>query len=612
MIVSNTIRAIPPICILVLCLFFPAGCDRGTSINPTLIWADSLMTDNPDSAGILLQDLHSRIPGFSKEERAYYCLLQSQAEYQTGKVTSDSLIKVAVSYYEKSSDRILLAKSYLYLGKINTLLKNDSAALIYYIKAIECVPHESNEKLSADIYYSIGSIYLMQNLPDQSLQEFKKAWTYMEKAKAQSSLRFYLLRNMGRAYALQSILRKSDPADADRAISFYEKALESVTSAPQTTEIRTAYRELALLYSDKKNYDKALECLRNGSNTSDTNELYSSSGKKAWIYAKMGKLDSAYSLARKNTEDPNIYGKTTAYTLLFEIERKRGRPERALPYVDTLGILNDSIFRYIIPERIIEIQRRYNNEKLRAEKAEVEMEYEKEKSHSLKITIMVILLLISGAVYFTYVYLRQKRLQHSILEQKNELLLLKQQIQVWGRQIEMSRKRTQALQQEKQQVENNLNLIFLEKEKILNEKEDELVLLRKQEEEWLDKKNRYEALCFSEFKKQFSARSFSRKIPAFGATKVITEELSESLQRQLLSVMDETCCNFATRIYDLTQESPDKTCLCCLLKLQVKPRYIMVLCGLSKEVYSKRCQRLAENLTGQSNMQALKAYLYSF
>ena len=125
----------------------------------------------------------------------------------------------------------------------------------------------------------------------------------------------------------------------------------------------------------------------------------------------------------------------------------------------------------------------------------------------------------------------------------------------------------------------------------------------------MTQKAKYEEMCFVEFKKLFLSFSLARKIPAFGVEKVITDCLNAHSQKQLMDIMDEICCNFASRLYARLQESTEKTCLCCLIKLQVKPRYIMILCNLSKEAYYKQCQRIAENLVGKGNVSALKDYL---
>ena len=411
-------RFLPFICFLLTCISFPGGCGKKTGVDPVLARADTLMNVDHDSAEALLRSMHPRLSAFSEEEKAYYYLLRTQADYQTGNVVSDSLIKEAAGYYEKSPDRAKLAKAYLYLGKVNTALKNDSAALIYYIKAAERATADNDAKLLVDIHNCTGYIYLMQNLPEQALLRFRKAWHCMEASQEQKQFRFYLLRNMARSFSLQNLLGPSPGTYVDSAVIYFEKALSDSSSLHSREDICIVYRELSLLYTKMNNYGKALDCIRKGT---DPDDPFSSSGRKAWIYAKMGKPDSAYALARKNTEDPNIYGKTTAYTLLFEIERMRGRPERALAYVDTLGILNDSIYKYVIPERIIEIQKRYNDEKLRAEKAEVEAEYEKEKSRSLKITLMVVLLMIAGAVFIAYTFTTIKVL--FIGRNKNMLLL---------------------------------------------------------------------------------------------------------------------------------------------------------------------------------------------
>lgn len=599
----------PVIHIVCLCLILMSACQKERVFNDTLNRVSLLSELYPDSAAEQLSRLAPEIGSLTEGERAFYCLLKTKVHVH-GKmpVNSDSAVDVAIDYYRKTQDSPKLAQAYYYKGLMHS--QSDSTAMLHFIKAKHEAERCGDNLLSMKICNNLSIIYLFQNLPDYTLQELDNAQQYMEKASCQSRYQPFILRNRARAYNLKNILTPGrDKSYVDTAILLYNQALAAVTDSTSKDLVKSVHKELSTIYSYRNDSQKAFSYLNACIDSSDLVLYYNS---KADIFMNMNELDSAYLYLQKCISDPRFYVKCATYDKLYRIEKKNRNVLKALEYADSLLALNDSLIAITIPDKVVEIQRKYNNERLRAEKAYLEISYEKEKSRSLIVSFAVLVLLFIGTYIYIYSYLKKKKLQQSLLEHKNELLLLKQKIQQWDQQVKIGQEIISRLEKEKKKVQGDLNLVTKEKEILLKEKEEELAHYHRQENDILVQRVKYEELCFVEFKKLFLSSALARRIPAFDSDKIVTDRLSSNMQQQLMAVMDEVCCNFASRLYALLQESTEKTCLCCLIKLQVKTKYILILCDLSKEAYYKQCQRMAEHLTGKSSISSLKEYLNSF
>lgn len=597
-------------CILCFFIILTSACgDRTHYLLPELVTIDSIAEEQPTRAESLFLQLPAGIKNMTQENRAFYNLLQTKIEILLDKkIVSDSIINTVIDYYEKVHDDHLLSYAYYYKAKISLFSEVYPLAILYALKGLDKARITGNYKLMALIHDHLGGIYLFQNLPQNALQEFRQAYTLIDKIPHKYYYQPLFMRNMARAYNLGNILNPAKNGfNGDSAIIYYNKALTYRTDSTPPYVSTSIYRELATIYTLRNEYQKAMDYLEASKDSNDLNVYYS---KKADLFMDTEQLDSAGFYIQKCISDqPRLYTKHSIYSKLLRIEKHRGGFQKALEYADTLLLISDSMIAHTIPEEMINIQKKYNEEKLRSEKANLQVKYEKEKSHSLLVSFIVVVLIFLSTYIYIYGYLKKKKLQQSLLKQKNELLLLKQKTQQWTRQVELSQKKIQELILEKKQIKSDLHIIEKEKEFILKSKDEELSHYRKQENDLLTQKAKYEEMCFVEFKKLFLSFSLARKIPAFGVEKVITDCLNAHSQKQLMDIMDEICCNFASRLYALLQESTEKTCLCCLIKLQVKPRYIMILCNLSKEAYYKQCQRIAENLVGKGNVSALKDYL---
>lgn len=128
-----------------LCFLLGVGClcsckKTTSSICSLLLTADSLMWAKPDTALLLLEQVATpqKLRG---ADRALYALLMTQARYKSCKLLgNDSLIKIAVDYYEGTKDWEKLAKAHFYWGCIYMEQQELPKAIELYLKAIDVMP----------------------------------------------------------------------------------------------------------------------------------------------------------------------------------------------------------------------------------------------------------------------------------------------------------------------------------------------------------------------------------------------------------------------------------------------------------------------------------------
>ena len=129
-----------------------SGCDRKTNFR--LAAADSLMEVRPDSALEILDSVDSK--SLSGENRAYYALLLTKAQYKNYiTITSDSLINIALDYYD-SGDRHI--EALIYKGAALQDMGLTTEAIDCYKKAESLIP-EDNYELLGYVNMRLGSLY---------------------------------------------------------------------------------------------------------------------------------------------------------------------------------------------------------------------------------------------------------------------------------------------------------------------------------------------------------------------------------------------------------------------------------------------------------------------
>ena len=90
--------------ILYFCLSSLIACRQTTTIAPVLHQAETFMSESPDSALLLLEAIQSPEKQ-SAEDYATWCLLLTQARDKNYlEHTSDSVINIAIDYFEHTNN----------------------------------------------------------------------------------------------------------------------------------------------------------------------------------------------------------------------------------------------------------------------------------------------------------------------------------------------------------------------------------------------------------------------------------------------------------------------------------------------------------------------------
>jgi hypothetical protein len=197
-------------------------CTKGVSMEE-LVRAEKQMEANPNSALAVLNSIRSP-QKMSKAHYAEYCLLLTEARDKNYyRFTSDSLIRVAVAYYEGMKDNRKLPKAYYYRGRVCQELKEIAGLYIdlgEYGEAASCL-------------YKVARLMPDKSAPDQLKLTY--AHFYQQTGKSDSAL-YYL----NQSIQSENIYTK--------AASYYR--LYQIAKAGQNYRQALAYADTCHLYKD--------------------------------------------------------------------------------------------------------------------------------------------------------------------------------------------------------------------------------------------------------------------------------------------------------------------------------------------------------------------------
>lgn len=372
---------------VIACLMI-VSCRENPDVVHTLASADKLMeTQMPDSAYQLLRTIDGSTLRKS-ETQALYALLYTQClhkTYREKEIHSDSLISIAVEYYE-NRDMKRYGRSLNYLGIVMQELCDVDRAMYAFKKAEEAAMKAHDTLYIALINSNIGSIYCNTFMCKQGHERLRRAKYY-----------FDLLGDTGRSLLVtQTIGRTSRSLPTQDSAQYYlSMALDMATQIDDTTEITITRGLLATSYQLSSDGEKAKQLLFQTVNEFPsypvTSELYHAISR---IYLDENRVDSAehyLHLAMSSKDRDSL----SDFISLYELAEYKGDYKEAYYYSKAAQNIADSILK-ARNKPIFEIEKRYDQQKLQAE-----LEYEV-KIYWLLIAIcslsIVILLIISAII----------------------------------------------------------------------------------------------------------------------------------------------------------------------------------------------------------------------
>ena len=302
------------------------ACTETTGYNTTLVQADSLMNLHPDSALNMLESI-STDSLKTKADRAYHALLLTQARDKNYIVqTDDSLIQVAVRYYDTHENAPLQARAYYCWGSLYRDRNDYSQAIDKYTIALSHINGRSeNAELKASLYSNLGYLYYTQGLSTEADSIYQRAELLAKSQKDTASL-CYTLSQRG------MISLEQGKTYYPKAEQQMQQALSIGKAFSDSTILVPIYHSLSMLYSLMPKPGQALLYARlNYSGLKDTQHCYRTFLLLGNAYFINGQYDSAGIFLQKILKAERYYDtKADACMRLSEIAQKKEDMETSI------------------------------------------------------------------------------------------------------------------------------------------------------------------------------------------------------------------------------------------------------------------------------------------
>lgn len=320
-----------------LLLFLLLSCCIGRQEHPILVRADSLMIFSPDSALLLLESLDPNeisIP----VSKARYALLLTQARDKNYILHDhDSLIRIAVAYYDSIGDVGLRAKSHYYLGRVYQDKKDYVAAAREFLITLPLARVERDSNLIYLSQGNLGHIYYQQGLYDKADSLYRIAEELTVQRGDSSNLVMVLA---ARAYICMV-----------RGVAFDEKAQRLLERASLITHLlgdksveAVVTNALGTLYESLDSVSLLCDYVEKGMSVErsavDVAGYYLLQGS---AFYKLGEYDSATFYLQKSLLTDSHYTMAGAYLRLSDVSEKLGLLADALHYKNCYLNYLDSI-----------------------------------------------------------------------------------------------------------------------------------------------------------------------------------------------------------------------------------------------------------------------------
>jgi len=380
--------------------------------------AESWMSTQPDSALILLES----IPFPEKQDRenqAYYCLLLTEAQDKTYyEFTSDSIIRIALDYYEMQNDKQRLPQAYYYMGRVCHTLYNAPQAINYYLKAKDALAQDTDYALEARIYNQLGVLYVTLRFNENAATAYQKAYKALSLAGDSANLPI-ILRNIARTY--------DDWEKRDSAVIYYNKAIYSAAKTGNLACEQSSRIELVSLFlrenrltEAKEQKDIAVDLYKDEEMPPQTCLILSD------FFYTTGQIDSARYYLRYsiNTDDP--YTHAASIKQLSLLEEKEHNYKQAVIYHHEYNSCRDSIEAMMDQKSVADMEHFYHYQQIENENNRLKVESAKRELWTSRIFFFIVLILIVVVAYFFYYQQKKKKeklmLMHQISLQREKLM----------------------------------------------------------------------------------------------------------------------------------------------------------------------------------------------
>lgn len=372
---------------------------NGVQISERLNHIDSMIVkEQYDSACIIMKELNEAT--MSAEEHAHYYLLKTQLGYFTNNpLPSDSLLDLAISFYNKVEDQQKLANAFYYKSFSYEKNENLSQAILYAKKAERLSMGTNDERLQFKIAENLS---YLNGLCDNSLLQlqYAKKALYIARKAQKRNWEAYSYNNI--SFAFYNL------GQQDSAYFYIEKFVPLIKYVYDTD--KAGYLTNAGLLFKETNSEKAKDYFKKALTYDELPETYEH---LADIYYAEGNKEEAYKIWKKALTKDSRYEKDNIILSILSYNLERGNLDEASKNLDEIIAIKDSIITVLRNDTIKDLQLRFDHEVAmhEADKKLIDAQW-----------MLLGLICVLGAMAL-YIYIRRK---------KEEALQKEHQIQLYA------------------------------------------------------------------------------------------------------------------------------------------------------------------------------------
>ena len=533
--------------VLLLLLLSACADDRG--VLAKLSQAESLLEEHPDSAYTLLTQCDSLIPQQSKPTRMHHLLLTADA---TNKLylpmPSDTLFQEAVDYYDHHGTPNQQLKAHYLLGCIYRDMKEAPQAIQCYYDAVE-----KADTLDDDCIYTLVSVYGQmatlfndQIMPYEAISALRKAQVFAKKCgDTYTYIKSYEL--LLRPY---NILR-----DTFHILQVTDSASLLYRQHGYIKDAARVYPEAIDLYIKKKQYSKAHELMAVFERDANIlgEEVLDSTISEAYEVIKGNYFLGTEQLPLAEQTFRNLIGTSQdmqAYRGLLEVFQKTGRSDSIIKYWPLYEDALDMMQTELYIQSMHKIPALYNY--TRNERLARERQKDVYRSHILLICVIFFAFTILFFSYWQYRRLKVKKLIEIVrIQSKLQTVMLNYE----------------KIEKEKTLLQTNLSKRILEEQEEMN-------LLKQQLQEYKARWNRFtskekeESLMYSNIVTTFQEMTKPQRFSI---------KPSKADWENLLSVIKQCLPSFYHQITEQDLLSKQELQICLLTRLNFPSGDIAIL-----------------------------------
>ncbi len=159
----------------VVAMLFVVSCRVSSEEMSAVDRAESLLNDDPVQALEIMESI-DRSTIRENAEVAHYALVYSEACYYNRiLVTSDSLTRICVDYYENNQNHDLRARAYFQHGMVMNLSRQYPDAVVALMESIKSIDKSPNLRLEGVVHRTLGDIYRACYCYQNSYDEYQYA-----------------------------------------------------------------------------------------------------------------------------------------------------------------------------------------------------------------------------------------------------------------------------------------------------------------------------------------------------------------------------------------------------------------------------------------------------